>query len=73
MSNISLQERCLITTFNYFFSFLFPLKEIKNLSTAEEEATPTRSVPLPMEEEKEGGMVAVARVVDVVAMPTTSP
>ena len=36
------------------------------------------SMPLPMEEEEareEGGhgMVAVARVVDMVAMPTTSP
>ena len=43
----------------------------------EREATQTRSVPLPMEEEEareeeEGSMVAVARAVDMVAMPTTS-
>ena len=55
-------------------SFLFfSLKEIKNVSTAEQEATPTRSVPLPMEEEEEGGMVAVTGAVDMVAMLTTSP
>ena len=44
----------------------------------EREATLTRSVPLSTEEEdareeEEGGMVAVSMVVDVVAMPTTSP
>ena len=43
----------------------------------EREATHIRSVPLPMEEEEareeeEGSMVAVARAVDVVAMPTMS-
>ena len=43
----------------------------------EREATLTRSVPLSTEEEEareeeEGSLVAVARAVDVVAMPTTS-
>ena len=43
----------------------------------EREATLTRSVPLPTEEEEareeeEGSIVAVARAVDMVAMPTTS-
>ena len=43
----------------------------------EREATQTRSVPLSTEEEEareeeEGNIVAVARAVDVVAMPTTS-
>ena len=49
----------------------------------EGEATPTRSVPLPVEEkeeeteeareEEEGGIVVVARGVYMVAMLTTSP
>ena len=46
----------------------------------EGEATPTRSVPLPVkekeeetEEAREGGIVVVARKVYMVAMLTTSP
>ena len=46
----------------------------------EGEATPTRSVPLPVkekeeetEEAREGGIVVVARGVYMVAMLTTSP
>ena len=58
----------------------FPLKEIKSASIVEGEATPTRSVPLPVEEKeeeseeaREGGIVVVARGVYMVAMLTTSP
>ena len=47
VSNISLKEHCLITNFNFF-----SLREIRNVSTVEGEATPTRSVPLPEEEQE---------------------
>ena len=66
-----------------FFPPFFPLKELKSASIVEGEATPTRSVPLPVEEkeeeseeareEEEGGIVVVARGVYMVAMLTTSP
>ena len=53
-------------------SIFFSLREIRNVSTVEGEATPTRSVPLPEEEEElreeewggRGSKVAVARAVD---------
>ena len=63
-----------------FFPPFFPLKELKSASIVEGEATPTRSVPLPVEEKeeeseeaREGGIVVVARGVYMVAMLTTSP
>ena len=56
---------------------------MKSASIVEGEATPTRSVPLTVEEkeeeseeareEEEGGIVVVARGVYMVAMLTTSP
>ena len=53
---------------------------MKSASIVEEEATPRRSVPLPVEEKEEeseeardGGIVVVARGVYMVAMLTTSP
>ena len=66
-----------------FFPPFFPLKAMKSASIVEGEATPTWSVPLPVEEkeeeseeareEEEGGIVVVARGVYMVAMLTTSP
>ena len=51
-----------------FFPPFFPLKEMKTALIVEGEATPTRSVPLPVEEKeeeseeaREGGIVVVAR------------
>ena len=53
---------------------------MKSASIVEGEATPTRRVPLPVEEKeeeseeaREGGIVVVARGVYMVAMLTTSP
>ena len=65
--------------FRLISSFFFPLKETRNVSIVEGEATPTRSVPLPMveEEEEEEGEEGEAEEEeagggDVVAMATTS-